>query len=450
MRHGSRFGICMLALVPLLLAAASAQGEPSGEYGAVELGASVERVIAAVRQGPDADPVVYHTYVVEVPASVPSVTVAVEGFGSDLDLAVKVGAPILDYTDVDVFDVEETPSPRATLDTPGGGPLYVDVMNLLPAEARYRLTVTAAGADVAPGGEAGDVEVDDDPLAAEANPLAVSADPFVGTFEGDGLHARFESSGDGYAGAFTLGGRRYTLDATASEGRLRGRFHSEGSAFDFSARFDGDTLVVESGGATYRLQPLDAPTNPLTDDVDAGDEAGAPAPQARGPVLAQGPHGTLREDDALAFIEALEFSLQQVGYVGRFTETERAQMLQAIAQSYPTLAPDEQAVLAQARQVWSNVQQNWPRASSAEREQFVMGVFVLAFGEQSMQQAAAEGGGGGGGGNCHDIDACVSRYTDPETLSDTMNAQSCWAAAGCSGYDPVQNDFTYDSYGDGY
>ncbi|MDZ7799409.1 MAG: hypothetical protein U5K81_01285 [Trueperaceae bacterium] len=94
----------------------------------------------------------------------------------------------------------------------------------------------------------------------------------------------------------------------------------------------------------------------------------------------------------------------------------------------------------------------------AEREQFVMGVFVLAFGEQAMQQAAAAAGGAGGGGAgasaaCSDIDACISQYADPGTLSDTMNAQSCWAAAGCSGYDPVTNDFSYDSYdsyGDGY
>ncbi len=79
-------------------------------------------------------------------------------------------------------------------------------------------------------------------------------------------------------------------------------------------------------------------------------------------------------------------------------------------------------------------------------EEFVLGISLLAFGEEAVQQAigggagAAGGGGGsaGGGGTCATIDDCMSTYA-PEAYQDTVNAQGCWAAAGCSDYDPVDN-----------
>lgn len=470
MTRNVRFMGTLMVGLWLLVPLALAQGEPSGEYGMLELGSSVERHIAGVPRG-GAEFLTFHTYLVEVPAGVDAVAVAVEGFGHDMDVAVKVGAPIVDYEDVDVLDVEDTLDPQVTVEAPGGTRVYVDVLNLLPAEARYRLTVTAAeGGRVLAGGDVGGADAVGEadrgeqgagnPLAGVgsggANPLAPRIDPFAGTFEGDGLRAVFEATDGGYEGTFTLGGARYDLAATADEERLTGRFRSGGEAFTFTAWFEGEALVIESGGARYEVRAVGQAENPLAGEAGGDGPAGAGAPpEGPGPVLSEGAHGTLYEDDARAFLEALEFSLQQVGYAGTFSAEEREQILQATAQAYPTLTPDEQAVLAQARQVWTRVQSNWQQASVAEREQFVMGVFVLAFGEQAMQRAAASAGGAGGGGAgasgaCSDIDACISQYADPGTLSDTMNAQSCWAAAGCSGYDPVTNDFSYDSYGDGY
>ncbi|MDZ7799408.1 MAG: hypothetical protein U5K81_01280 [Trueperaceae bacterium] len=163
-------------VVPLALA----QGEPSGAYGMLEFGSSVERRIAGLPQG-GAELLVFHTYVVEVPAGVDSVDVAVEGFGHDMDVAVKVGAPIVDYEDVDVLDVEDTLDPQVTVEAPGGTRVYVDVLNLLPAEARYRLTVTAAdGGRVEAGGEVGGAdavgEADREERRA-GNPLAGARTP---------------------------------------------------------------------------------------------------------------------------------------------------------------------------------------------------------------------------------------------------------------------------------
>ena len=100
------------------------------------------------------------------------------------------------------------------------------------------------------------------------------------------------------------------------------------------------------------------PSNPL---------GGASAPNPNDPVVAQGSYGSLTQDNALAFIEALEFSLQQVGYNYVFTDVDRQQLLQALIQNYPQGQPSDQAILAQARQVWTQVQANWPAADEASK-----------------------------------------------------------------------------------
>ncbi|MFO7544194.1 MAG: hypothetical protein R6W77_01710 [Trueperaceae bacterium] len=320
----------------MLFASALAQGTPSGEYGSLSLGSSVEGTLAGIA---GQESVVYHTYTVTIPTGSGPVTVRIDGFGSDIDIALKFGAPILDYDDVDHLDVSEEPNPSYTITAPPAGILYVDVMNLLPMAARYRLSVTAAGA------------MSKAPAPAGASP---------------------------------------------------------------------------SGG-----------------------KGAAAAPVPNDPVVVQGSYGTLTQDNALAFIEALEFSLSQAGYTQAFTEQDVQQMLYAIAQNYPTLAPYEQAALAQAREVWTRVQANWATASMADKEEFVLGVFVLAFGEEAVREAVGGGApAAAGGGTCDTIDACMSTYA-PEAYQDSVNAQSCWSAAGCESYDPEFNSFEYESY-DGY
>src|SRR5690606_35989723 len=110
---------------------------------------------------------------------------------------------------------------------------------------------------------------------------------------------------------------------------------------------------------------------------------------------------------------------------------------------YATLAPDEQVILGRARQIWTEAQASWAMASEADRRAFVLAVFTLAFGDEVVQQAAG-GGGGGGGGGCASFEDCAGAYMDGSTYQDAQNAQSCWAAAGCGGYDAA-NDSFYDS-----
>ncbi len=146
---------------------ASRVGDPSGECDSIVIGQAVSGTIAGI-QGEET--VVFHTYVVPVPAGTPAVTISVTGNGADLDLAVKSGGPILDYDDVDHLDVSEDPNPVYVIQNPSAGPVYFDVLNLLTSAANYTAQVTidgAAGANPLGAGAAGN------PLGGQPAPIDV-------------------------------------------------------------------------------------------------------------------------------------------------------------------------------------------------------------------------------------------------------------------------------------
>ena len=119
-------------------------GTPSGEFGALTFGQITSGTIAPVdaEQG-----FTYHGYVVDVPAGASRVLIAVYAGGIDLDLAVRVGAPIEDYDNVDHLDTTEAPDPSYTVESPPAGPIYIDVLNLLDGAVDYEILVTAEGAE---------------------------------------------------------------------------------------------------------------------------------------------------------------------------------------------------------------------------------------------------------------------------------------------------------------
>ncbi|UCH25596.1 MAG: hypothetical protein JSV66_16965 [Trueperaceae bacterium] len=273
---------------------------------------------------------------------------------------------------------------------------------------------------------------------APSNPLApvtpsVPADPFVGTFIGETLTVVLQGSGGQYTGELTFSGQVYPLTATANGSNLTGTFQNQGAGFPFNATLDGDTLTVDSGGSRFVT----------VREGGSLTQAPAPGPSPATSIIAQGQYGNLTRDGAFAFVEALEFSLAQMGYHYAFSESEAELVIQTLAQNFHYAAPHEQASLSQAREIWDRVQANWHAAGEADRREFVLGIFTLAFGEQYVRQNLGQGGGSGGGG-CADIDSCFSQYADPGTFDDTVGAQSCWAAAGCESYDPVDNSFTFD------
>lgn len=431
------FDLRPLVLVATVASAALGQGAPSGEYGQVAVGQSVQQSIA-----PAGENLIFHTYIVEIPAGAGSITIQVDGMGSDLDLAVNAGLQIDNLDDADFLDTSEDPNPVYTTQAPPGTILYVYVLNLLPQPATYGLEVGASGAagsgsSAGNGGSMG---------RGGGNPLA-PVDALVGTFEGDGLQVVVQGGSGSYTGELILSGQRLPFDASGGDGRLEGAFTSGGQSFAFTATLSGDVLTVNSGGATYRTQRISgggaAPANPLAPSSGAN---------ANDSVLAEGAHGTLTEDNAMAFFEALVFAHEQVGYPVQLSQQELDEYVSAMSQAFASFSPDEQAALGAAREIWSRVQANWAQAAAGDQQEFVIGMLALWYGDQQVQQWFGSGGGGGGdaAAGCSDIDSCFSRYADPESYGDAMNAQSCWAAAGCSGYDPVMNDFSYEDYSTDY
>jgi len=275
-----------------------------------------------------------------------------------------------------------------------------------------------------------------------APPPFAAAGTGAGTVDGvyadDRITLDVRSAPGGYVGEVGTADQRYALEAVATHGGMRGTFTGNGFVYDFVAAFADDGVRFETGGSVYHLvrQP----------PAVSGAGAGAPS---TGTTIAHGSAADLSLDDAVAFIEALEFVLAQLGYAYRFTEAERAEALQTFALTFPTMAAEDQIVLAQARLIWDRVRANWPHADDRDRREFALGVLVLAFGEETVAQwvgpqgSAGRGRAIGGGAGCTSFDECASSFVDERTWTDTFNAQGCWAAAGCDGYDAGSGTFTY-------
>ncbi|MBX3143777.1 MAG: hypothetical protein KF813_08485 [Trueperaceae bacterium] len=186
-------------------------------------------------------------------------------------------------------------------------------------------------------------------------------------------------------------------------------------------------------------------------EAAAGQPSGFAKTQAASdPVVAVGAHASLSLDNALAFIEAFEFVLAQVGYAYAFTDADRLELVRAVAASYPAAEQVDQLVLADARNIWSRVQANWPTASQEDQIEFALGVLVLAFGEETVAQwvgsAPSASSASGSDGDCGTFEECTGNLVDGGTWSDTFNSQGCWAAAGCSSFDSSTGSFSYDDY----
>jgi hypothetical protein len=276
----------------------------------------------------------------------------------------------------------------------------------------------------------------------------VFASDFTGRFIGPGI--QLELSGEPLSGTLIFQGQSYPVTATENGEVLSGSFQAGDNSYAFTATLQGELLTLVSGGNSYSLQR--ETSNPLAQESGQSDNPLITADSS--PILAQGQYANLSQDNALAFIEALEFSLIQVGYNYTFTETDYQQLVQALTQAFPQADQQDQAVLSQARDIWTRVSANWSSVSEDDRKEFVLGVFILAFGEETVEQWVAQNDTQnntqnsnqelGSGGSCGSYEECTSRYMGGETWTDSYNSQGCWAAAGCSSYDSSSNTFNYD------
>jgi hypothetical protein len=165
----------------------------------------------------------------------------------------------------------------------------------------------------------------------------------------------------------------------------------------------------------------------------------APPRAADSDVLAQGPGGAFTRDAANAYIEALEFTLSEIGQPTTFDAGQRGQIHGALAAGFPNLPAEVQVDLVNARPLWTQYRAAWGTLAPQAKQEFVHYILALAYGEQVAANAlglntgdAEESGGGDYRPSVDDLLGSVPGTTD------------CWGSAGCTGYDPGTGTYTYE------
>lgn len=126
---------------------------------------------------------------------------------------------------------------------------------------------------------------------------AQSAAPvYQGTFASGNLMATFESAiGDDVRGQMLVRGTPAPLRGEVKSGRVTGTFEFNGKTFPFEAGFEGDVLVVTSGGVMHRLVKQVVEDNPLADAALSKENPLAVAGEVGGAVQAHGEDFGLEE-----------------------------------------------------------------------------------------------------------------------------------------------------------
>jgi hypothetical protein len=80
-----------------------------------------------------------------------------------------------------------------------------------------------------------------------------NANPFVGTFQGDGVTLEMAQGGGSYSGTLALEGRRFLATMKAAGTVASGSYDVNGEAHRFTLTVDADGLRLTSAGGAYRL-----------------------------------------------------------------------------------------------------------------------------------------------------------------------------------------------------
>lgn len=276
------------------------------------------------------------------------------------------------------------------------------------------------------------VSADGNPFAA-ANPLAgmSAADPYVGSFSDGRLTLVTEHAAGGYTGRIEFSGNQYSLAAQPAGDGLSGYFSNGTQQFPLSIRSQDGMLVLETGGTLYRLHPATA-------ELQA---APAGAAGSGDQVLARGAYGVLTQDNAAAYVEALQFVLSQLGVSQLLQGVSDQQLYTQLARGFSAGSAEDQAGLANARARWDSTKASWNSMSQPAKLEFARDVVYVAWGDQGLARlglggGAAQGGGGGGGsGGVGGFD-----------VNPNYPGSDCWASAGCTDYDAGSGTYTYEDY----
>ena len=153
---------------------------------------------------------------------------------------------------------------------------------------------------------------------------------------------------------------------------------------------------------------------------------GVPQAQAATQVLARGPGGVLTLDAALAYVEALQFSLQQAGHPVRFSNEDARLIVQRLAKFYPGLNPGAQQKLSGARNLWQQYARVWNTLPLEARREFAYDVIALAYGDQAAANALGIPAGGGQYTGSPEYYRQERRY---EAQRKTNTSMSCWTCS---------------------
>lgn len=106
-------------------------------------------------------------------------------------------------------------------------------------------------------------------VAFAQNPLAVSADPFGGTFQNEQMKMDLARKGSEYSGVILLGGQSLPVKAHVTAGKLAGTFESGGQSYSFQATRNGTKLTLTTDGATHVLDKAGAAPPPTAAPVSS-------------------------------------------------------------------------------------------------------------------------------------------------------------------------------------
>lgn len=98
-------------------------------------------------------------------------------------------------------------------------------------------------------------------------------------------------------------------------------------------------------------------------------------------------HLQFTREAGVAYLDALEFCLAQIGSSITFDAPTRQMMLNELNRQFPSLPLAEQVKLATAPATWHHYKTAWNALSMEQKTAFAFDVLTLAFGEEQARQA---------------------------------------------------------------
>jgi hypothetical protein len=176
-------------------------------------------------------------------------------------------------------------------------------------------------------------------------------------------------------------------------------------------------------------------------DIAPGAPGGkrAPLPATSGDVLAQGTGGAFTRDAADAYIEALEFTLGEIGQPTTFDADQQGQIQSALAAGFPNLPDEVQVDLVNVRPLWTRLRAGWSTLPLQAKQEFAYYILALAYGEQAAANALGLNAGDPEKSGAGDYKPSVD-----DLMGSVPGTTDCWSSAGCMGYDPGTGTYTYE------